>query len=603
MNFLFPVTLFLGLLLPVIAALYLRRPRRREMVVSTLQFWQNLLERAPHRRFLGRLRNPFSLLLQVLIFLLLLLALARPDWGRVPGGQSTVIVLDARARMQADDGATFQAAVNAARGLVARAGPDHEIALLAAEGSSRIVSPFSRDARDLRERLDALTPSDAGGDLTGTLTLAASLLKGRLNTTNAVFISDRPVAEADGFEQILVGEPRDNAALLALAQRPLPASPQSAEIFARLANFSSADRTVEMELSLDDRPIDLKTFHLPAGGAKDFSTVVPAEVLRSGEGLLTARLLGPDALATDNTARAALSTAAPIRVLLLTENNPFLEGALKADPGLAVEILTPSAWRPELASGFDAVLFDNWRPEESGGTDSLTGNFFFFGRSPWESGPEEVEPTTLEVTDPRSPLLWNVDLSGLRLTKVRPLQVPDGWRATVPVEAAGNPVLLSLHRPGQGRMVATAFPVDASAFPLRVGFPIFVSNILHWLADRGTEQAIGYRAGQTFTPAEGETIARQPRSETPPSTPGPEPVRLRTNGFYEVRPGDGGASRWIAVNTADPAESDLRTAQANRNRLLLRGTGLSLQPWQWLALAALVLMLVEWLLHHRRITE
>lgn len=599
MNFLFPFTLILGLLLPVIAVLYLRRPRRREMEVSTLLFWRSVLERAPHRRFLGRLRNPFSLLLQLLIFLLLLLALARPEWGSVPGGQSTVIVLDTRARMQADGGAAFRAAQDAARGLVTRAGPDHEIAVLTAEGNPRIVSPFSRDARDLRERLNSLTPSDAGGDLSATLLLAERLLEGRRNTTNAVLISDRPAEEAANFEQVLVGQPRDNTAILALAQRPLPASPQSAEIFARLANFSATAREVEMELSLDGRAIALKPFRLPAGDTEDFSTVVPAEVLRSGKGLLTARLLEDDALATDNTARAALSTAAPLRVLLLTENNPFLEGALKADPGLAVEILTPSAWRAELAAGFDAVLFDNWRPEETGALTELPGNFFFFGRSPWESDPEDPGSVNLEVTNPRSPLLWNVDLTGLRPVGIRPLQVPQGWRASVPVEADGRPALLSLQRPGGARMVATAFAVDSSAFPLRVGFPIFVSNVLHWLANRETTGGTGYRAGQTFVPATGESLVRQ--ETKPPAAGSTGPVVLRNNGFYEVRAGD--SSRWIAVNTTDAAESDLRPAQANRNRLILRGAGLSLQPWQWLALAAFFLLVLEWAFHHRRITE
>ena len=101
MSFLFPGAFVLGALAAVIVALYLQRPRRRALEVSTLLFWRRILEREPRRRFLGRLRAPYSLFLQLLIFLLVLLALARPDQAWLRGRHSTVIVLDARARMQA----------------------------------------------------------------------------------------------------------------------------------------------------------------------------------------------------------------------------------------------------------------------------------------------------------------------------------------------------------------------------------------------------------------------------------------------------------------------------------------------------------------------
>ena len=100
MNFLFPAAFFLGSLAVPIVVLYLRRPSRRPLEFSSLLFWQRVLEREPHRKFLGRLRNPLSLILQLVILLLLLLALARPQETSSRGPRSTVLVLDMRARMQ-----------------------------------------------------------------------------------------------------------------------------------------------------------------------------------------------------------------------------------------------------------------------------------------------------------------------------------------------------------------------------------------------------------------------------------------------------------------------------------------------------------------------
>ena len=350
-------------------------PAGELLEVSTLLFWRRVLEREPHRRFLGRLRNPLSLLLQLLIFLLLLLALARPEEASPRGRRSTVIVLDARARMQASG--VFHGAVLAAQDVVSRLGPNDEVAILAVEGPPRIVSPFSNDGKDLRRKLASLAPSDAGGDMEETLLLARRLLGAKPGEQRLVVISDRKVPLSGSLEQIAVGTPRDNIGILALAQRPLPVSPQSSEVLVTLGNFSSIARDTEVELSLDGRPFDLQRFRIGAGDKWNFSTIVPKEMLASGNGFLVARLTSADGLAIDNTAYAALPTGDRLRVLLIGDDDPFLEGALKADPSLAVEILKPEMWRSEMGADFDAVVFDNWLPQGATTRNAGTGFVLF----------------------------------------------------------------------------------------------------------------------------------------------------------------------------------------------------------------------------------
>jgi Aerotolerance regulator N-terminal/von Willebrand factor type A domain len=606
MNFLFPAAFFLGSLAVAIVALYLRRPRRRPLEVSSLLFWQRVLEREPHRKFLGRLRNPLSLLLQLLIFLLLLLALARPEEASFRGRRSTVMVLDMRARMQAPG--VFPDALLAAQDLVARLGPNDEMAILAMEGVPRIVSSFSNDSRELRRRLASLVPSDAGGNLDEALVLARRLLDARPGERRLVAISDRKVV-APEVEQITVGKARDNAAILALAQRPVPASPQSAEIFARLGNFSGSARGEELELSLDGKPFDLQRFQLGPGEERDFSAIVPKELLASAKGFLVARLTSEDALAFDNVARAALPAGRHLRVLLVGEDDPFLEGALKADSSIAVEILRPESYRPDLSAAFDAVVFDNWLPSDLTLESLGPGAFLFFGRTPFHAAGEETSPDFLEAAESDNPLLWNVELGDVRLTRAEKLAVPDDgrWRASVPIRSAGEPMVIALEGPEEGRVVAVAFGVADSTFPLRVGFPLFVSNVIHWLAGRLSPDQPDLKAGETFLPAHGEAISVNPDPQEPgfaeTATPSysQTPLTLRKNGFYEVRgPLE---TRWLAVNTADAAESDLRSSHSETNASLFGRNWGALQPWRWLALAALVLLVVEWWLHHRRLTE
>ncbi len=62
---------------PVIVLLYLLKLKRRPIPVSTLQFWQRVLQENRRRAFFQRLRQLFSLLLHLLIFALILGALLR----------------------------------------------------------------------------------------------------------------------------------------------------------------------------------------------------------------------------------------------------------------------------------------------------------------------------------------------------------------------------------------------------------------------------------------------------------------------------------------------------------------------------------------------
>ena len=342
----------------------------------------------------------------------------------------------------------FADAVLAAQEMVSRLGPNDEAALLTVEGLPRIVSSFSNDGRELRGKLASLAPSDAGGGMEETLLLARRLLDAKPGEKRLFVISDRKVPASGSVEQIAVGKSRDNVGILALAQRPLPASPQSTEIFVKLGNFSSSARDTEIELSLDGRSFDLQRFRIDPGETRNFSTIVPKQMLASGSGFLMARLTSADGLAVDNTAYAALPTGQSLRVLLIGEDDPFLEGALKADPSLAVEILKPEMWRSDMGADFDAVVFDNWLPQDAT-LDSLgRGSFFFFGRTPFNVAGAETPMASLEAGF-ESPLLWNVDLGAIRLARASKLAIPDDgrWRISIPVQSAGEPMVVTMEGP------------------------------------------------------------------------------------------------------------------------------------------------------------
>src|SRR6266550_4321559 len=83
MSFLAPIALTLGLLAVPIIVLYMLKLRRREVEVSSTLLWQLLLRDREANAPWQRLRRNLLLILQLLLLIALVLALARPFW-RVP---------------------------------------------------------------------------------------------------------------------------------------------------------------------------------------------------------------------------------------------------------------------------------------------------------------------------------------------------------------------------------------------------------------------------------------------------------------------------------------------------------------------------------------
>ena len=69
-------------IVPVIVLLYLLKIKRLPATVSTLMFWQRVVAENRRRSLFQKLRRLLSLLLHLLIFLLILFALARPEFAR-----------------------------------------------------------------------------------------------------------------------------------------------------------------------------------------------------------------------------------------------------------------------------------------------------------------------------------------------------------------------------------------------------------------------------------------------------------------------------------------------------------------------------------------
>src|SRR5690606_22814344 len=113
-----------------------------------------------------------------------------------------------------------------------------------------------------------------------------------------------------------------------------------------------------------------------------------------------------DALAVDNQAEAILPAARPVRVLLVSEGNWFLEKLLPADPLVRFEFLTPDGFEPSMAGAFDVVIYDRGGPQTLA---AVTGNALFLKSGPLQPKGEELNEPIPDDIDRASPLFRLVD--------------------------------------------------------------------------------------------------------------------------------------------------------------------------------------------------
>jgi len=617
MSFLNPLGFLLLGLVPVVVMLYLRRVQRREAAVPTLLFWQRALGEQRHRAFLGRLRQWLSLLLHLLILLLLVLALTRPEpAGLALTGRSTVLVIDTRARMQALDAggesrfSRFDAALAVARRNAAGAREGGSLAILTGGDGMRVVSPFSTDPDRLRERLAALAPTDAGGDLGPALALAGELLAARPGDRRILVLTDDAplpspaLPEGVRLERLAFGTPGDNTAITRFAARPEAASPQTAALLLEVANYGAQRSEGSIEITLGERLLDVRPFALAPGERR--SELFPALPAPADSGdapdRLHARIAAPsrDALPLDDHAEAILPATPPLRVLLVSEGNWFFEKLLAADPALRFELLTPDAFEPSMARAFDVVIYDRCGPETLA---AVEGNALFLKAGPLSAAGEALEQPLITDADPHAPLFRLVDWGAVELLRALPLSLPaatEGWRFETPLRSFEHPLIVT-GEAEQRRMVIFAFDVAESDLPLRVAFPLLISNTLQWLAHREEGAA----------PASVETGSR--RVLAPGETAyGPDGgvargalVPLRQGVYRLDTPPEG--TRLLAANLFNEGESNLRAAPAPEVKRAgtapLMAVAATRPLWQWLVLAAFALLLLEWALYHRRETE
>src|SRR5260221_9188027 len=364
MNFLAPAGFAFAASIPVVILFYLLKRKRVVKLVSSTLLWQQFLAETQASAPFQKLKKNWLLILQIILLILIVLALSRPFFAaQSKPAELRVVILDASASMQATDEAPtrFEKARAEALKWVDGLKDNDQMVILQAAGNTEVRQSATSEKAALRRALQGCSCSDSPTRLVPALRMAESLVRDRRNAEIHLF-SDGAVPELKEFENRAlpliyhkVGKDSNNLGITALDARSNPENARERAIYASVANFWTNSKSTELELLLDDHLLETRPLTI-APGETSPQVFLAAQ---ARDGVFTMRLTAKDDLAADNQASIVSLLPKPVKVLMVSRGNKFIEKALRATPNMQLSLASDCT---DNAAGFDFVVLDDVTP-------------------------------------------------------------------------------------------------------------------------------------------------------------------------------------------------------------------------------------------------
>ena len=653
MEWLSPLTALYAALvsLPLLFLLYFLKLKRIEQPVSSTFLWKRAVQDLQVNAPFQRLRRNILLLLQLLTILAILTALAGPVISMLQTSASRyVILIDRSASMNATDvepsrlAEAKTKAKNFVESLESKTflsftDKGEQVMVIAFDDDAKVMCNFTTDKRQLLSAIENISPGDGGSSLSQAIVVARAFAQPGANANNKnaetpaqlILFSDGQIQDTDqvtvSADEIVfnrIGKSKDNIAVIAMKARRSYENPQEVNVFATIAGYADKPSSVDVQLSIEGNVRSVKRVNVPAAAIDPATdSLEPGKVAvtftleHEGAGVLEVRQMTDDFLAADDAAWAVLSSPEKVVVLLITENNPVIENALKACPIARLDTMTPAEYSAidestrDISSEYDIIVLDRFAPEKLPPCSYL----MFSVVPPGEDIKITGESKNQFIIDWRSrhAVLKYVNPANLYAATADTLVLPR--EAEVLAEFNETPAIRLL-RSSKSTYLVVSFDVLESNRPFETGFVMFFYNATSFLAaqrQQSTESNIQVGQPITITGIDPGTSAfvKGPGIEAKKEIQAAPSGVLRLaeaelTGVYSIDIPET-ARRVFAVNLTDSKESNI----APLEKIILSGTEIeseqkstaasSFPLWSFLVFAALILVCCEWLIYNFKV--
>ena len=587
--------------LATIALYFLDRSRRRQ-VVSTLRFWTQAQQPVQTRRR-RRLQQPWSLLLQLLGVLLLLIAIAQPRIGNPfakPGYH--VLVLETSAWMNASRGreTLMDGARRRAQRWLTSVPASDPVMLIRADALPAPATAFESDHRRVAQAIAASQPGATALDIDAALAFARRAQALQNVHGEIAFVGTGRIKRARDAEKItghglrvmLVPDALETAGLRRLNAKRSAFDPSQWDILATVRNYGERPRAVTVSLHLNGAPMEAKRLVLAGGATQEVGFTLHSRVA----GVLEARLSPEDSFPEDNRAVLSIPALPALDVVVYTERPEVLRPFFAADEQVNAQFRPPSEYRPDTGA---LVVLDRFRPAVRPQRDTI-----------WidpRSGESPV-PVVKTVADPQTvrwignnPLGAGLHAQDTRVAAASVLQFSPGDIRVAEIDE--GPILLA--RPGAFKTVVIGFDPGAPGLRYRLSTPLAFANVLRWINPESFRQKdfTVEAAGSVAVPLDEDAITDELQVSLADGTPMPFTVDHHTLHFFSgSRENVRVVSRnreWVYALTLpemwdtkwEPPSNVLLGVPAARPF-----AGVAPEIWPWLATLGAAFLVADWFL-------
>ena len=581
----------------VLIALPLLLTRRRtpaaRYLVSNLFLWRAAARRASGSLALRRVRRSWLVAVQMACIAAIVVALGGPVVTR--RGGLTALVFDVSASMAArEDGATrFDAARARARSILRTLPPAAQVRLIFAAASPRDSGTWRAADPLLASAIDALTPTAGRADMAAAVDAATR--RGDVDNTIVFTDTTRAASGANGpdspsVQWVRVGHGAENSAVTRVVANPTRLGGQGGDVLVVLKHYGKHSREADVEISVDGRAAHRTHVRLDPAGTRTL------KVALSDLGhVVTARLVGEDALLCDNVRSVRTPRVDRTRVALFGTGGSFLERALAVNPSVTLRTYGNGASVRDMAlalshDSIDVVVCDEC-------TGLLPSFIPALVVAAGNGQPVRGLLTSASLTHP---LMASLEFHQQRATAWT--TAAGNPAADVVIRVDGVPAVTAAETNGR-RIVDVHLDLSQPDFALTTAFPMLIANALAWLTAPGelTDEAT---AGEPLTFSIAAADQARVRAVGPDGRPrqvqrvGHQFIVADTDAAGVYRVDVNGSERILIVNPSVDGESNLfasEDASLDRHTTMPAvSVDTPVAVGRWMMLLALVLLGLEW---------
>ena len=549
--------------------------------------------------------------------------------------------------------------------MISRMEADDKGMLISFSDSSRILQSYTSNKSQLRKRLQDIKQSQRATNIKEALVASSALANPGRTSTEAGDVQVADAIEAQlhvftdgGFpnvQEIGLGnlqaqyhpigglETPDNIGISAFSVSSDVNLTGKMQAFAQLINTSDAGNTddagnekksttVSISLYVNDELADADaTVTVRAEDKHELSfdlTAIVADLEEAAEVRL--EIDDPDSYMLDNVAYAVINPPRPANVLVVTDQNPFLSDVMDTDRVRKVANVTFESrffldekdYQDQADLGFyDLVIYDQCAPKSMPACSTL-----FFNSVPresdWKIG-EPQFPTVIMDVNTTHPVMADVGFNRVRIAQSAEVTAPKG---SLKLVEATYGSIMSIGTRGGYEDLIVGFPLveygeDGSLLNNTdwgrfFSFPLFMQHVLESMGGGSRFQAL-----KSSRPGELVTV-RTPVPLEEVRIEGPDKIggivkqsregdyvfsQAELPGMYKVvDPEAGDTIKMFAVNLLDVNESRLKVRdELEIGHELVEGTRSKIKVrreyWTWLAIVAIVFLMIEWVIYNRRV--